>query len=929
METNADNSSSNAAVNGPAAEVLDAPFTGVLQQPNGRTPAVTKSAAPSSSTAEPTSTGRPRLLDAPFNGALQPVDVGALDALDGLSLDEPSEAAAQPREPRMSRRRFTGLILLVLGCLAAVALGVRIELNKTKVQETALDTPSSRITNQQVAFGSLNQQLGTASAASSDSSVTVNGSLVLAPTFQPSNPIAGQLYYSQTGNQMQYYNGTTFVSLQGGGNTNVTNNNTFLTSVSNTTIGGGGLTGTGTPGTLAMFGSVDTLADSLISQSNGNLDVATSNTSNTSGDITIQSGNSSATGSGNVSIDVGTNVINGTVIEDKTFEDGLDNMVAAVSSSIAQSNVEAHSGSYSLAVTLESQIWDIGDAEPYTVPVTPGHTYYLSAWIRAQSSSATINCDAAFSTDGLGSYVGGNNLGVNVWSTVSDTSSGWTQVTGVLTAPLHAKYIALGFDGSWQTAQGVHYIDDISVTDMSSVSGSAVDIGTNNAQSITIGNSDQVGNTTITAGGAGVNIATTTGAINIATDSEAAVSAGSIELSAGGGPNGGGIDIVPQSNSTNAFQVQDASGQTTLLNVDTENDAISLGVGAGPSAGYTTVGASTGGSAANTMSAQKITTPADPANPTAPQGVVSVSAYIGADGIEASPHDEYQFAIYADNGSGAPGAYVVSTPVGTLGTSAGWYTLPLSTGLIPNTTYWLVYWQNGISGTKNGLSLASSSPGTTLESAGYPWASGGDNGLPGTFPAGGTSSNEAASIYVTYPGTSSAVSLNQFGTLSQTGAALFQDPTDSTIAFQIQNGNGQNLFTADTADMTILVSGPMTVSGSITVDGHIVTGGATPSIAAGAAACTSPTVSLSGDDTTGLITVTTGTGCTSAGILATLTFANTFGAAPHVTLTPATAPAVAQGYVDAATLSGTSFNLDAATAPLSSTTYKWEYQVMQ
>ncbi|HSX02359.1 MAG TPA: hypothetical protein VLI05_03535 [Candidatus Saccharimonadia bacterium] len=157
----------------------------------------------------------------------------------------------------------------------------------------------------------------------------------------------------------------------------------------------------------------------------------------------------------------------------------------------------------------------------------------------------------------------------------------------------------------------------------------------------------------------------------------------------------------------------------------------------------------------------------------------------------------------------------------------------------------------------------------------------------------------------------------------------------STIGLTVNGTIGQ---TADIAQfnsggagsLIYSASSVLTLTGTLTVNGHVVTAGSAPGIAAGAAACTGPTVSLSGTDTAGLITITTGSSCGATGKLATITFANAFGAAPRVVLTPAEANAAGlRYYYDSATTSTTSFDLDTATAPANTTTYKFSYQVLQ
>lgn len=168
-------------------------------------------------------------------------------------------------------------------------------------------------------------------------------------------------------------------------------------------------------------------------------------------------------------------------------------------------------------------------------------------------------------------------------------------------------------------------------------------------------------------------------------------------------------------------------------------------------------------------------------------------------------------------------------------------------------------------------------------------------------------------------------------TLDVAGTARVQTTTNSTTAFQIQNASGTTLLTADATNMKVTVSA-LTITGNITINGHVITGGSTPTIAAGAAACTSPTVSIAGNDTSGAITVTTGTSCGTGGKLAAITFSAAFGAAPHVTLTPANSSGTSfLAYVDSGTISTTAFDLDTATTATiaNNTTYKWYYSVQQ
>lgn len=115
--------------------------------------------------------------------------------------------------------------------------------------------------------------------------------------------------------------------------------------------------------------------------------------------------------------------------------------------------------------------------------------------------------------------------------------------------------------------------------------------------------------------------------------------------------------------------------------------------------------------------------------------------------------------------------------------------------------------------------------------------------------------------------------------------------------------------------------------------GHIIGGTSAPTIAAGAGAGTSPTVSIAGNDISGEISVTTGTLPTVSAVVATITFNVAYTAAPYVVLQASNASTgllagAAKSYVGSR--STTTFTVDAgATGLVGSTAYKWTYIVAQ
>jgi hypothetical protein len=206
--------------------------------------------------------------------------------------------------------------------------------------------------------------------------------------------------------------------------------------------------------------------------------------------------------------------------------------------------------------------------------------------------------------------------------------------------------------------------------------------------------------------------------------------------------------------------------------------------------------------------------------------------------------------------------------------------------------------------------------------------------MPATSPSLTYTATVLGSIYASYAASGPALTINQNGTLTQYGAATFQDLANSAQALQVQNSLGNAPLTADTADMEIIVGGALSVSGNLTINGHVVTSGNTPTIAAGTAlnSCGTggnPAVIVTGDDTSGTITATTGSGGTcTAGDLADLTFSNAFGSTPHVTLSPGSLASLNLGaYYSGTTTSGVTISI--GNAPANSVTYSWSYWIAQ
>ena len=119
----------------------------------------------------------------------------------------------------------------------------------------------------------------------------------------------------------------------------------------------------------------------------------------------------------------------------------------------------------------------------------------------------------------------------------------------------------------------------------------------------------------------------------------------------------------------------------------------------------------------------------------------------------------------------------------------------------------------------------------------------------------------------------------------------------------------------------------LVVIGILTANGHIITGGVTPTISVGDAACRGASATLQGNDESGTITIIAGDICHSAGILATVSFYQVYGITPHVLLTPDNADSAELRIYK--TTSGVIFSISSIDQPKTGTRYIYDYFIRQ
>jgi cytoskeletal protein CcmA (bactofilin family) len=116
-------------------------------------------------------------------------------------------------------------------------------------------------------------------------------------------------------------------------------------------------------------------------------------------------------------------------------------------------------------------------------------------------------------------------------------------------------------------------------------------------------------------------------------------------------------------------------------------------------------------------------------------------------------------------------------------------------------------------------------------------------------------------------------------------------------SFTVRNGmnvTGNSVFNGPVSAPQISTNS-LVLNGDLILTHHITAGGPIPGISRGTALGTGGTVSLSGSDTSGSITINTGSG-PGAGCFATVSFVRKFNGVPHVNVTPVGSGAAGLNY---------------------------------
>ena len=154
--------------------------------------------------------------------------------------------------------------------------------------------------------------------------------------------------------------------------------------------------------------------------------------------------------------------------------------------------------------------------------------------------------------------------------------------------------------------------------------------------------------------------------------------------------------------------------------------------------------------------------------------------------------------------------------------------------------------------------------------------------------------------------------------LALTGKGSIQGQLNIQKSLQV-NGGGTFLGAVSAPSIT---AGALQLNGDLTLTHHLTAGGSTPGRSNGPAIGGGGTASVSGSDTSGSITINTGSG-PSAGCYITVNFATKFNSTPHVVISPVGSAAAGLNYYVNRTTNN--FTVCAASVPASGTTYVFDY----
>lgn len=175
---------------------------------------------------------------------------------------------------------------------------------------------------------------------------------------------------------------------------------------------------------------------------------------------------------------------------------------------------------------------------------------------------------------------------------------------------------------------------------------------------------------------------------------------------------------------------------------------------------------------------------------------------------------------------------------------------------------------------------------------------------------------------ITVSGTSEFDDVNIANDLAIAGSASIQNGLTVQGAVNISN----NLSVGGTISASQISADIIEFSGDLVLSGHVNTSGGTPTRTNGTALGSGGTVSVSGNDIAGTVTINTG-GSAPAGFFVRINFVTPYSSTPAVIISPSNSNAGSLDYYTQRDSSG--FRIGTSTNPPDSTTFIFDYFVIE
>jgi cytoskeletal protein CcmA (bactofilin family) len=175
---------------------------------------------------------------------------------------------------------------------------------------------------------------------------------------------------------------------------------------------------------------------------------------------------------------------------------------------------------------------------------------------------------------------------------------------------------------------------------------------------------------------------------------------------------------------------------------------------------------------------------------------------------------------------------------------------------------------------------------------------------------------------ITVSGESNFDDVNVSNNLSILGSASIQQNLTVQQSLDVTG----NVAIAGTLSASSISADTIQFSSNAVFTRHIDTGGGQPSISTGTAVGSGGTVSLSGNDIAGTVTINTG-GSPPAGIFANINFVSAYNSTPNIQITPIGSSSASLFYYATRDVNG--FKIGTINTPAGSTTYVFDYFVTE